>query len=159
LEIVPFELAPDLRSEYSLAAGDHRHRAVINGLVQLPYRFQMSGLFTYGSGQRFSTSWGQDLRQRGTGSGRLRPDGSIIPRNNFVGKSVVRLDLRIQRQFVLRDRMAIEGLVDVFNVFNHANYAEYSTNERAATYGQPSQPRQPTAYLPRILQLGFRFRF
>ena len=42
-------------------------------------RFQLSGLYFYGSGQRFATTYGGGDRTR------LRPDGSIVPRNNFVG--------------------------------------------------------------------------
>src|SRR5262245_19968436 len=66
LELVPFRTVPDIGGEYSLAVGDQRHRAVFNGIWQLRYGFQLSGLYFFGSGERFPTSWGTDLRQMGT---------------------------------------------------------------------------------------------
>ena len=53
----------------------------------------------------------------------------------------------------------MEGLIEVFNIFNHANYGSYTTTlSNAVNYGKPSF-NQSTAYLPRILQLGFHFSF
>ena len=158
---VPFPTAPDLGGEYSLAIGDQRHRAVFNGLWELPYAFQLSGLYFFGSGQRSATSWGADLRDLGTtrfGEQRLRPDGTIIPRNSFVGKPLHRVDLRLQRRFPLGGRMGIDGLFEVYNVVNHTNYGSYVVTEFSANYGQPQQSTN-VAYLPRTLQLGFRFSF
>jgi hypothetical protein len=99
---VGFEVAPDLGGDYTLAVTDQRHRAVFNGIWQLPYDFQLSGLYFYGSGARFGRSYGADLRGVGvSGENRLRPDGTIVPRNEFVGKPIHRVDLRIQRRFKL----------------------------------------------------------
>jgi hypothetical protein len=157
---VPFPVAPDLGGEYSLAVGDQRHRASINGIWQLPYRLQLSGLYFFGSGERRATFWGADLRGLGSSSGerRLRQDGTIIPRNNFVGDPLHRVDLRLQRRFPLAGRAAVEGIVELYNVFNHANYGTYVTDEASANYGQPVS-NLTAAYLPRMLQLGFRFVF
>src|SRR5258705_4780350 len=80
----PFTVAPDLGGEYSLSASDQRHRAVFNGIWQLPYAMQLSGLYFFGSGERFSTNYGGDLRQTGATGGRLRPDGTVMPRNALV---------------------------------------------------------------------------
>ena len=46
--------------------------------------------------------------------------------------------MRLQQRFPLGGRMAIDGMVEVFNVFNHANYGSYTTQESNASYGQPS---------------------
>jgi hypothetical protein len=43
-----------------------------------------------GSGERFSTSYGGDLRATGATGGRLRPDGTIMPRNVLVGDPIHR---------------------------------------------------------------------
>jgi hypothetical protein len=37
---VPFPVAKDLGNEYGPAEGDQRHRAVFNGMVELPYAIQ-----------------------------------------------------------------------------------------------------------------------
>ena len=84
-----FPVAKDLGGEYSLAAGDQRHRAVFNGIWDIGYGVQVSGLYFFGSGVRRSTTYGGDLRNLGgtaVSEQRLRPDGTIVPRNDFVGR-------------------------------------------------------------------------
>jgi hypothetical protein len=157
---VGFKVAPDLGGEYTLAVGDQRHRAVVNGIWQLKHGLQLSGLYFFGSGLRYGTAYGGDLRGVGVaGVGRLRPNGTLVPRNNFVGKPLHRVDFRAQQRIRIVGRASIDGLFEVFNVFNHANYGSYTTVEAlGALYGQPSQ-NSNVAYQPRMLQLGFRFAF
>ena len=154
-----FNLAPDLGGDYTLAATDQRHRAVFNGIWELGYGFQLSGLYFYGSGYRFATSWGGDLRNLGNaGAARLRTNGTIVPRNNLVGEPIHRVDMRIQRRFRIAGRAGVDGILEVFNLFNHENYGSYTTVEPNAQYGTPSFNNN-VAYQPRILQLGFRSTF
>jgi hypothetical protein len=155
---VGFPLAPDVGSEYTLAENDQRHRAVFNGIWQLPYGFQLSGLYFFGSGQRYATPYGADLRDTGGTVGRLRPDGTIVPRNNFVGDPLHRVDLRALRQFPILGHVRIDGIFEVFNVLNYANYGSYVTTESSRIYGRPQQNTN-VAYQPRMLQLGFRLTF
>ena len=158
-QVVPFAVAPDLGAEYTLAATDQRHRAVFNAIWQPGYGFQLSGLYFYGSGERFVTSTGYgDLRDANVTADRLRPDGTIQPRNNFVGLPIHRVDLRVQRKFRLGGSTAVDGILEVFNVFNHANYGSYNTVETSGVYGHPNQSTN-VAYGPRSAQLGFRFTF
>ena len=154
----PFTVAPDLGGEYSLAASDQRHRVVFNGIWQLPYALQLSGLYFFGSGERFSTSYGGDLRATGATGGRLRPDGTIMPRNSLVGDPIHRVDVRIQRRFALARHASVDGIVEVFNLFDHANYGSYVTAESNVRYGTPSSNTN-VAYQPRMMQLGFRATF
>ena len=158
---VDFPVAPDLGGEYGLAIGDQRHRAVFNGIWEVGYGFELSGLYFFGSGERRERTYNADLRQMGSlrpNFLRLRPDGTIIPRNDFVGDQIHRVDMRLQRGFRLGGRARIDGILEVFNVFNRANYGAYVTNEASANFGRPS--RNPNvAYAPRMLQVGFRFAF
>ena len=114
---VGFQLAPDFGGEWTLGVGDQRHRAVFNGIVDVGYGFQVSGLYFYGSGKRRATTYGGDLRRMGSFStNRLRPDGTIVPRNNFVGDPLHRVDMRLQRRFAvggLSDRRHRGGLQPV----------------------------------------------
>jgi hypothetical protein len=171
LDLVPFPTAPDLGGEYGLSEGDQRHRAVFNGIWQLGYGFQLSGLYFFGSGEREAVIYGADLRQLGyqRGERRLRPDildedgailspGTIIPRNYFVGDPIHRVDLRIQRRFALGSRARIDGIVELFNVFNRANYGGYVLDEASPNFGEP-QGATGVAYAPRMAQLGVRFAF
>jgi len=155
---VGFPLAADFGGQRTYAILDQRHRAVLNGIWEPGFGFQVSGLYFYGSGQRFATTYGGDLRRMGANStNRLRPDGSIVPRNNFVGRPIHRVDMRLQRRFGL-SRLNVEGMLEVFNLFNHENFGSYTTNESSASYGQPSANTN-VAYQPRTVQLGFRMTF
>jgi hypothetical protein len=145
-------LVRDLGQEYGLATTDQRHRAVFNGIWDVGYGFQVSGLYFYGSGQRFASTYGGGDRTR------LRPDGSIVPRNNFTGLPLHKVDFRLQRRFALRGRRSVDGIVEAYNLLNHANYGSYTLAESNVTYGKPIQ-NQGLAYQPRMVQLGFRIAF
>jgi hypothetical protein len=155
---VAFRVAPDLGGEYVLGATDQRHRATFNGIWQVGRGFQLSGLYFYGSGQRFATSYGGDLRGCGQGCDRLRPDGTIVPRTGLVGLPIHRVDLRLQQRFRVAGRVGFEGIFETYNLFNHENQGNYETRESNANYGQPI-PNPSLAYQPRMLQLGFRTTF
>jgi hypothetical protein len=121
--------------------------------------FQLSGLYFFGSGQRFSTNYGGDRRNVGRGgTGRLRPDGTITPRNALVGDPIHRIDVRLTKRQRIAGRATIDGMIEVFNLFNHENYGSYTTSESNARYGQPSF-NGDLAFQPRIFQLGFRLAF
>jgi len=154
----PITLAQDMGGEYGLAATDQRHRAVFNGIWELPIGFQLSGVYFYGSGQRRATSAGADRRLTGDGDGRLRADGSIIPRNAFIGSPIHRVDMRMQKRFGLGGRRSVDGLLEVFNLFNHSNFGSYTLTESNAQYGKPTQNLN-VAYGPRAMQIGFRVAF
>ncbi len=155
---VPFPASTDLGGEYGLATTDQRHRVVFNGIWDLPYGLQVSGLYFFGSGARYGTSYGGDLRQSQGGFTRLRPDGTIVPRNNFVGKALHRVDARLQKNLKFSGKVQLSGIMEVFNLFNHANYGGYTTQESNAAYGKPVQNLN-VAYQPRMMQLGFRVGF
>jgi hypothetical protein len=155
---VPFDVADDI-SMYSLGANDQRHRATFNGIWDMGLGVQLSGLYFFGSGQRFPTSWGGDQRAQGAAStGRLRPDGGIVPRNDFVGEPVHRVDVRLTKRQRLGGRATVDGMLEVFNLLNHENFGSYTTQLSNANYGRPSFNAN-VAFQPRIVQLGFRFAF
>lgn len=163
LPITGITLVPDLADRYGLASNDQRHRATFNGIWDMGYGLQLSGLYFYGSGQRYATTWGSDLRRTGgngeaTNNGRLRPNGTIITRNNFVGEPIHRVDMRLQKRLSLGGNRSVDGMLEVFNLFNHENFGSYTTTESSARYGQPDQNLN-VAYVPRMMQLGFRVAF
>ena len=148
----------DFGGEYTLGATDQRHRAVFNGIWALPYDIQLSGLYFFGSGLRRATSYGGDRRLQGVGgSGRFAADGTIVPRNNFVGAPLHRVDIRLLKRVSI-GRLKADGILEVFNLFNHENYGSYVTTTSSANYGDPQQ-NIAVAYQPRIAQLGFRVTF
>jgi len=154
-----FPLAKDLGGEYGYASDDQRNRANVNGVVDLGYGVQLSGIYFYGSGMRFATTAGTDRRQEGgSGENRLRADGSIVPRNNLLGRPLHRVDLRLQKGIQFSKKLKVDGMVEIYNALNHENYGSYTTNLDNARYGQPSA-NAALAYQPRMMQLGFKFTF
>jgi len=162
---VTFKVAPDVAGERTLGATDQRHRAVFNGIWQVGHGFQMSGIYFYGSGLRSQIVCGCDARGLQIGSiDRLRlndprgPNGSIIPRDSFVGTPLHRVELRLLQRIPLHGRAALDGSLEVFNLFNRANIASYNLTETNVNYSKPNSSTN-LAYAPRTVQLGFRFTF
>ncbi|MCY4122734.1 MAG: TonB-dependent receptor [Acidobacteria bacterium] len=150
-------LAPDLGGECGPGQGEQNHRLVANGIWEMPGGIQFSGLYFYGSGQRWPTTYGADLRNSGNKSLRLRPDGAIVPRNDFVGDPIHRVDLKLARPIPV-GRFEVEASLEVFNLFNHANFFQYVTAEASPSYAQPRQSFL-VAYVPRTAALGLRVSF
>jgi hypothetical protein len=155
----------DLGGVWVRSVGEQRHRAVFNGIWEMPYDFQLSGLYFYGSGARNATTTGSgDVRQQGANfSGLVRRDGTIMPANDLVGQPLHRVDMRIQRRFRVGGRATAYAMVEMFNLFNHANYGSYVTVESSPVYRRPTQTTaaggQNVAYVPRMAQFGFRVAF
>jgi hypothetical protein len=157
--LVSFPVADDLGNEYGLAVTDQRHRMVFNGIWQVGGGFQVSGLYFFGSGERLDTICGGDRRGIGFGgTQRLCADGSIVPRNSFVGDQIHRVDMRLQQRVPLGGRVSIDGIFEVFNAFNRANFGSYVTDRSSPRYGLANSSTN-LAYAPRALQLGFRLLF
>jgi hypothetical protein len=155
---VPFATAPDLGGEWSLSSGDLRHRAVFNGIWQVGRGFQVSGIFYTGIGERTSTIYGSDVRGLSGVGGpeamvrlRLRPDGTIVPRNSYTQPARRKTDLRLQQRLQF-GRVAVDGIAEVFNVFNSPNLTinrvESNRDFDLATMGEN-----------RTAQVGFRLTF
>jgi hypothetical protein len=89
----------------------------------------------------------------------LRPNGTIVPRNSFVGEPLHRVDLRLLRRFPLGGQRHAEAVLDVFNVFDHANFGSYGTSENNPAFYQRPTFNGDVAYGPRALQLGVRVMF
>jgi hypothetical protein len=159
---VPFTVAKDIGRDYSLAVTDQRHRLVFNGIWQVGGGFQLSGIYFYGSGERHPRFYEEDLRGLGEGfeavSFRLRRDGTLVPRNGFVGDPVHRVDIRLQERIPLPGRASIDGMLELFNLFDRANYGTYVTDELSPLFGEP-EFNSNLAYAPRTVQLGFRLTF
>jgi hypothetical protein len=154
---VPFQTAPDLGGEWTLAAGDQRHRATFSGIWEITHGFQVSALQYVGSGVRQQTTWGADLRDVNGGGGteRLRPDGTIIPRNPILEPPHSRTDLRVQQRIPLHGKtghMSVDLIGEVFNVFNRPNWT-IGTQENRSDYQQHVAGEYRTA------QVGFRVTF
>jgi hypothetical protein len=139
---------------------------VFNGIYDVGHGFQVSGIYFYGSGQRDQILCGCDARglqitsiDRLRGAGDTKgPLGSIIPRNDFVGKPIHSVSLRLLQRVPLAGRANLTGSLEVFNLFNRKNYGSYDLTETSGTFLNPL-PSANATYTPRSMQLGFRFTF
>ncbi len=153
-EPVPFPTAPDLGGEWSLADGDQRHRMTASVIWEVGKGFQLSGVQYAGSGVRQSNRYGGDLRgiQGNELIPRLRPDGTIVPRNSILEPAHNRTDLRMQQRIPLKGRVSIDAIAEVFNLFNRPNWS-IDVEEISSEYLQHTDGEYRTA------QVGFRFTF
>ncbi len=164
---LPVPVVQDYGDEYTLSAAggqatipDQRHRGVINGIWQLPGGFQLSGLYFFASGERREVTYNGNLRNSGSAPeipNRLRPDGTIVPRNSFVGDQLHRVDMRVQKRFNVGG-ISIDAIAEVFNLFNRRNFGSWVTDEASAAFGGP-QPSSLVEYQARQGQLGIRIAF
>jgi hypothetical protein len=129
-------------------AGDERHRVVVNGIVDLPWRFKLSGLMTWSSGLPFNVidaSQGFDPGHLKIGYFNHLPD-------------FFQLDLRLQRSIRLFGGSEVVLSAEVFNLFNHDNYGGadgFTCCGGNPSFGKPNSLAGP----PRSFQVGASFRF
>ena len=137
-------------NSYSLGPNDQRHRAVFNGIWQVKGGLQLSGSYFYGSGMRQWSLYSGDLRQMSQGfetiGMRLRPDGTIVPRADFVNAPIHRVDVRIQQRVPGTGRTKIDAMLEVFNLFDRANYGDYVTDEASPLSVSYTHLTLPTIY-------------
>ncbi len=150
---VSFATAPDMGGEWAFSESDQRHRAVFNGIWQVAGGFQLSGLYYHGSGIRDASFYGGDLRNTGADfSMRLRPNGTIVPRNSFMQPAENRVDIRVQQRVPLGGSASLDLMAEAFNLFNVNNFT-LQTEEGRSDFGKPIEGQF------RTMQFGFRLGF
>jgi hypothetical protein len=129
-------------------AGYEKHRAVINGIVDLPWDFRASGLITYGSGAPFFVI--DALSGFEPGNIRL---GYFEHLPHFL-----QVDLRLQKIFRFGGDREVSLSAEVFNLFNRANFGGadgFVCCGGNPNFGVPNSLAGP----PRSFQVGAAFRF
>ncbi len=154
LEPVPFVTQPDLGGEWGISADDQRHRMVANGIWQVGKGFQVSALHFFAAGIRLAHTYGGDSRGTGANfSQRLRPNGTIVPRNDLLAPPQNRTDLRLQQRIPLGGRVSVDGIAEVFNMFNRPNWGIGTQESTTSNFLQHTTAQVRTA------QFGFRLTF
>ena len=170
----------NLRAERGLSTWDQRHRLVVSGVVNSPFDqgvgigkvlsgMTLAPIFTYSSGHPFNLLLGFDANND-TQSNTDRP--AFAGRNTGTGPNFMSFDLRVAKEVRLRKESdyRIEGIFEAFNLFNRVNFS--GVNSIIGTTVLPSyhvegrrdvSPTDPlgftSAFDPRQIQLGVRFRF
>jgi len=127
---------------------------LLDGTVQLPAKFEISGIFRAQSGFHFS-----DVPQLLTdpdGGGLYNGVDFGVGRNHFQSPPYANVDARFSRRFTIRERVRLQAIFELFNLLNRANPAavEQYQNLSSTALGKPLQ------YLPgREGQAGLRLEF
>lgn len=124
-----FVNGPDLDKGPSSLALDHIFQ--VNGLVDLPWQFQISGIFRAQSGFHFSRF--DALSRDPDGNGNFNGIDFTAGRNAFTAPAFVNLDLRFSKQFDLGERVKLQVLFELFNAFNRKNPASVQNREDVVT--------------------------
>jgi hypothetical protein len=147
-----FVNGPDLDKGPSSLALDHIFQ--VNGLVDLPWQFQIGGIVRAQSGFHFSRF--DALNRDPDGNGNFNGIDFTAGRNAFTAPPFANVDLRFSKRFNIRERVKAEILFEFFNLLNRQNPASVQNRENIAT--QPF--RSITQVLPgREGQVGFRISF
>ncbi|MBL8193675.1 MAG: TonB-dependent receptor, partial [Blastocatellia bacterium] len=141
---------------------DARHRAVINGILDMPYGFQVSSIIQAESARPFAVVDGNDLNGDGRFDDFVRVDGNgnfiqfnpgdrpgsngrVLGINPGRGIPYFQVDLRVTKNVRFGERLKAEGYVEFFNLFNRANIGNNFNGDISSTIatGKNTAPRNP----------------
>ncbi len=100
---------------------DVRHRFVLAGTVQLPWKFEVSTLSQFESARPFTLTTGVDINGDGVLNDRAVVNGQQTGLDVFRGVPFAQVDLRISRTFKLNERMTLKPFAEFFNLLNRQN--------------------------------------
>ena len=163
---------------WGYASEDERHRVVLNGIMELPGGFTLSGISQLASGRPYTISSGRDTNHDGVVNDMYsisgNPQDSVRLKDQLRGDPFFQTDVRVQKTFKFGERVKLSLLADMFNLLNQVNFGNnYLSNARSlgASIGTPVQlmSREPlglfgasyggTVGIPRQVQLGLKFSF
>jgi hypothetical protein len=168
----------NLSLDRSLSEFDERHKVVVAGVFDSPWRgsilsgFQLAPIFTYHSGHPFNLLAGGEVNGNNHTTNQ-RPIGA--PRDSGLGPDYYNFDARLGWQHKLAEKARVLITAEGFNIANRTNYASVN-NEVGPLFGfapgfttfnvhgsnllSPSQPLGFTSAFPkREIQLGLRLTF
>jgi len=146
-----FVNGPDLDKGPSSLALDHIFQ--VNGLVSLPWQFQIGGIVRVQSGFHFSKF--DVLNRDPDGNGNFNGIDFTAGRNAFTTAPFANVDLRFSKRFNIRERVKAEILFEFFNLLNRQNPSAVETRPAAVLpFGAATQ-----VLAGREGQVGFRISF
>ena len=115
-------LHPFARGDHGPSGEDIRHRFVLVGVLQLPWKLEVSTLGQFESARPYTMMTPVDVNHDGvTGNDRAVVNGVQTALDQFRGSPFYQVDLRISRNLVLRERATLRPFVEFFNLFNRQN--------------------------------------
>jgi hypothetical protein len=116
----------DVRNPFG--PGDHgpsgediRHRLVLVGVLQLPWKFEVSTLSQFESARPFTMFTPADINGDGVAQDRAVVNGAQTTLDEFRGKPFYQVDLRVSRNIALGERVTLRPFMEFFNLLNRQN--------------------------------------
>jgi hypothetical protein len=110
------------RGDYGPSGEDIRHRLVIVGRVELPWKFEASTLAQLESARPYTLSTSLDVNADGIASNdRAVVNGLQTSLDQFRGTPFMQVDLRISRAIKIGERVTVQPFAEFFNLFNRQN--------------------------------------
>jgi len=101
---------------------DIRHRFVLIGTLQLPWRFEISTISQFESARPFTMATPADILKDGfSGNDRAVVNGVQTSVDQFRGTPFYQVDLRVSRDINLTERLRLRLFAEFFNLFNRQN--------------------------------------
>jgi hypothetical protein len=100
---------------------DIRHRFVLVGVLQLPWKLEASALSQFESARPFTMSTPFDVNGDGVANDRAVVNGAQTTLDEFRGSPFNQVDLRVSRNIALSERLTLRPFAEFFNVFNRVN--------------------------------------
>ena len=111
-----------LPGDHGPSGEDIRHRFVLIGTLQLPWRFELSTLSQFESARPFTIATPADILNDGfSGNDRAVVNGVMTSLDQFRGTPFCQVDLRVSRNIALGERVTLRPFADFFNLFNRQN--------------------------------------
>jgi len=111
-----------LRGDHGPSGEDIRHRFVLIGTLELPWRFELSTLSQFESARPFTIATPADILNDGfSGNDRAVVNGVQTSLDQFRGTPFYQVDLRLSRNIALGERMQLRAFAEFFNLFNRQN--------------------------------------
>jgi hypothetical protein len=131
----------------------------MHGLIDLPWKFELSTVFRVQSGFHYTQVANLPLDQDGNGNFNARD--LKTGRNQFVSPPFINMDLRLAKTFSIGERVKVQALFEFFNIFNNANPAAIQTSQNANPLPLNALPfGEVSQVLPgREGQIGLRITF
>lgn len=100
---------------------DIRHRFVLAGVLQLPWKFEASTISQFESARPFTMTTPFDVNGDGVANDRAVVNGVQTTLDEFRGSPFYQVDLRVSRNIILGDRAVLRPFAEFFNLFNRQN--------------------------------------
>jgi hypothetical protein len=107
--------------DYGPSGEDIRHRFVLIGVLQLPWKLDASTLSQFESARPFTMFTPFDVNGDGVGQDRAVINGVQTSLDQFRGKPFYQVDFRVSRNIALGERVTLRPFVEFFNLFNRQN--------------------------------------